>query len=217
MNLKKVAVLSGFIIVMIAAAQIVLAQEAAVTPTDSPLITANQPVGLQKESDMQWAWGEVTNLDNQAKTVTLKYLDYETDQEKEMVLAVDEKTTFENIKDFNELKLKDTLSIDYLAGVDNKNIAKNISLEKPDVSSSTLAPAENSQPVIPPLVTEQPSGDVAAPAVPALAQPVTQSETPADSSVTVNALATSESAPVTSESAAPVTSESAPAVQSQAQ
>jgi hypothetical protein len=115
------------------------------------------------------------------------------------------------------LKLKDTLSIDYLAGVDNKNIAKNISLEKPDVSSSTLAPAENSQPVIPPLVTEQPSGDVAAPAVPALAQPVTQSETPADSSVTVNALATSESAPVTSESAAPVTSESAPAVQSQAQ
>ena len=219
MNLKKVTVWSGFIIVMIAAAQIVLAQEVAATPTDSPVITANQPAGLQKESDMQWAWGEVTNLDNQAKTITLKYLDYETDQEKEMVLAVDEKTTFENIKDFNELKLKDTLSIDYLAGVDNKNIAKNISLEKPDVSSSTLAPVENSQPVIPPLGTEQPAGDVAAPVAPALAQPATQSETPvpADSSVTANALATSESAPATTESAAPATSESAPAVQSQAQ
>jgi len=93
---------------------------------------------LQNENNAQWAWGEVTNLDSQAKTLTLKYLDYETDQEKELLLAVDEKTTYENIKSFDEIKVKDTLSIDYAATpVGDKYIAKNISLENPD----TLLPA----------------------------------------------------------------------------
>ena len=95
------------------------------------------PAPTQSENNTQWVWGEVTNLDNQAKTLTLKYLDYETDQEKELVLAVDEKTNFENIKSFDEIKIKDTLSVDYAAVPENKNIAKNISLEKPD----TLPPA----------------------------------------------------------------------------
>ncbi|MBU4251649.1 MAG: hypothetical protein KKC39_08355 [Candidatus Omnitrophica bacterium] len=171
MNLKKAVVLSGFAIGMMVTAQIVLAEEAAVAPTDSVVITSNQQAASPKENDMQWAWGEVTNLDNQAKTITLKHLDYETDQEKELVLVVDEKTVLENIKDFNELKLKDTLSIDYMLGADNKNIAKNISFEKPDAASSAPAPD--------------------------LAQPTTPSETPVDSSIAANtAPASIESAPV---------------------
>jgi len=167
MNLKKAVVLFGFAIVMMAATgRIVFAEEAAVVPTNSELVTSNQQSSLGKESDMQWAWGEVTNLDKQANTITLKYLDYEADQEKEMVLVVDEKTTFENIKDFNELKLKDTLSIDYMIGVDNKNIAKNISFEKPDASFSTPVPLET--------------------AAPDLAQPIAQSKIPVDSSIAAN-------------------------------
>jgi len=213
MNLKKIVVLSGLTIVMMVTAQIILAEEAAVAPTDPAAITSNQETVSQKESDMQWAWGEVTNLDNQAKTITLKYLDYETDQEKELVLVVDEKTTFENIKDFNELKLKDTLSIDYLVGVDNKNIAKNISFEKPDASSSTPA-AENSESVTSPSGTGQPAVEAAEPAAvpseapaPDLAQPTAQSETPIDSSIAVNEESSSAPAP------APVAPEPAPAVQ----
>lgn len=204
MNLKKVVVLSGLAIVMMATTQIVFAEEAAVAPADSTVITSNQQITSQKEGDMQWAWGEVTNLDNQAKTVTLKYLDYETDQEKDLVLVVDEKTTFENIKDFNELKLKDTLSIDYMIGVDNKNIAKNISFEKPDVLSSAPA-AENSEPVTD---ASQPAVPLEASA-PDLAQPTTQSEIPVDSSIAANG------AP--SPAPAPAAPESVSAVQGQAQ
>ena len=166
MNFKKALILSGFIvIIIIAATQIIFAQEAAVTPADSAVITSNQQSPSIKEGDMQWAWGEVINLDNQAKTITLKYLDYEADQEKELVLVVDEKTTFENIKDFNELKLKDTLSIDYILGADNKNIAKNISLEKPDDSSALATPQT---------------------AAPDLAQPTVQSETPVNPPMIAN-------------------------------
>ncbi|MDP2927182.1 MAG: hypothetical protein Q8N80_00010 [Candidatus Omnitrophota bacterium] len=166
MNLKKVVVLSGLAIVMMATTQIVFAEEAAVAPADSTVITSNQQITSQKEGDMQWAWGEVTNLDKQANAITLKYLDYESDQEKELVLVVDEKTSYENIKDFNELKLKDTLSIDYTIGVDNKNIAKNISFENPDISSPVSASETgNSQPVTD---AAQPTVQSEIPVVPAM-------------------------------------------------
>jgi len=209
MNLTKTIVLSGFTVVVMLITQFIFAQESAVTTApDQTVITSNQPASSPKETDLQWAWGEVTNLDNQAKTITLKYLDYEIDQEKEMVLAVDEKTTFENIKDFNELKLKDTLSIDYIVGADNLNIAKHVSFEKPDISSS-VAPET---------------------AVPDLAQPAAQSETPVDSSIAAKetsapveptaapAPVESVSAPASVEPAAvPAASEPVPAVQSQTQ
>ena len=99
MDLKKLVVLSGFAIVMMAATQLALAQEPEVLPADSVTMVSDQQTVLQKEGDIQWAWGEVVSLDSPAQTITLKYLDYETDQEKELVVAVDEKTVFENIKD----------------------------------------------------------------------------------------------------------------------
>jgi len=133
MEYKKFVNLSVFIISIIVISCVAFAQDAPAPAVDSSVTIPNQQPDLgQEKNDMQWAWGEITNLDNQAKTFTIKYLDYESDSEKEIILVVDESTVFENIKGLDELKLKDTLSIDYMIGVDNKNIAKNISLEKPD-------------------------------------------------------------------------------------
>lgn len=81
----------------------------------------------------QWAWGEVVNVDAQNKSVTIKYLDYELDQEKELSLTTDDSTTYDNIKSFGEIQPKDNLSIDYVT-VEGKNIAKSISLEKPEAA-----------------------------------------------------------------------------------
>ena len=138
MNYKKFFILSGLTIFLMSTSQIVLAEETVVVPTDSVVITSNQDSVSLIESQMQWAWGEVVDLDNQVKTVTLKYLDYDTDQEKVLVLLVDEKTVFENIQDFNALKLKDTLSIDYIVGEGSKNIAKNINFEQPDIPAAAV-------------------------------------------------------------------------------
>jgi hypothetical protein len=168
MNLIKTVVLSGLAIVMVVTTQVVWAQEPAAAPGDSVEITSGQQPVLSKEGQIQWAWGEVTNLDDQGKAVTLKYLDYEADQEKDLVLVVDEKTTFENIKDFSELKLKDILSVDYVTGADNKNIAKNISFEKPDADFSPVPEEENSQPLA--LPPEPPGAATAEPASLDLAQ-----------------------------------------------
>ncbi len=140
MNLKKFTVLSGFIILSMVTTLIAFAEEPVTAPTDSAAVPVDQQAAPKSENETQWAWGEVTNVDAQAKTLTLKYLDYETDQEKDLVLTVDEKTVFENIKSLNEIKINDTLSIDYMVGPDGKNIAKNINFEKPD--SSPAAPAQ---------------------------------------------------------------------------
>lgn len=146
MNSKKAAVLTVFIIFLGVFG--VFAQE----PQEPavPSVTATEKTAPKNENEMQWAWGEVTAIDPQAKTVTLKYLDYETDQEKDLVLNIDEKTAFDNIKALEDIKVKDTLSVDYTAGNDGKNTAKSISYEKKDTfPADTAKPADT--------LTEQPA------------------------------------------------------------
>ena len=86
----------------------------------------------QTEPDVQWVWGEVTSVDAQNKTILIKYLDYETDQEKEISIATDAKTTYENVQSLDQIKPKDVLSIDYTVDPQGNSVAKNISVEKPD-------------------------------------------------------------------------------------
>jgi hypothetical protein len=148
MDLKKIIAVFVFTGLIAAATLIALAEEAApgaenpVVSVAGPAVSISTPQApSQNENDTQWAWGEVVNVDGAGKTITVKYLDYETDQERDIVLVVDEKTTFENIKIFDEIKVQDTLSVDYIIGPDGKNIAKNIGLESPDVSAAVTAQA----------------------------------------------------------------------------
>ncbi len=87
---------------------------------------------VPSEPETLWIWGEVVSVDVAANKVLVKYLDYETDTEKEINIAVDDKTTYENVKSVDEIKPQDTLSIDYIINPDGRNIAKNISIEKPE-------------------------------------------------------------------------------------
>jgi hypothetical protein len=82
------------------------------------------------EADMPWVWAEVQSIDRANNQITVKYLDYETDTEKEMVIGVDEKTAFENAKSLNDIKPQDTVSIDYISGADGINTARTINVEK---------------------------------------------------------------------------------------
>ncbi|MBI3991314.1 MAG: hypothetical protein HY350_04100 [Candidatus Omnitrophica bacterium] len=84
------------------------------------------------DTEAQWIWGDVVSIDTAAKTVLVKYLDYETDMEKEINISVDDKTAYENVKSIDEIKLQDTLSVDYIVNAGGKNIAKNISIERPE-------------------------------------------------------------------------------------
>jgi len=147
MNIKKtLSVLAISIFSVFSLVALALAEETTTAPASTQ---AADPALPAVRSDTQWVWGEVTSTDIQAKSLTLKYLDYEADQEKNIVLTVDDNTAYENIKSIDEIKEKDVLSVDYLI-VDGKNIAKNISLEKldavmPEAASSAAPSVETAQ------------------------------------------------------------------------
>ena len=206
MNLRRSSGIFVWVILMAMVTLVACAEETTVAATDSPAaVSILQPAmpqpAMQNETDTQWVWGEIVSLDNQAKTLTLKYLDYETDQEKDLVLIVDEKTTYENIKSFDEIKLKDTLSVDYATDIENKNIAKHISLERPEGLSSVSAQVDNTKPVDASSVPEQPTVNVVQPAAPTeTLEPVPAqalSETGKDAKSSVAVTETAESAPAT--------------------
>jgi hypothetical protein len=82
------------------------------------------------ESETQWLWGEIVSVDLPKKVLLVKYLDYETDQEKEVRVYVDDRTTYENAGSIVEMKPLDTVAIDYTIDQEGANLATNISLEK---------------------------------------------------------------------------------------
>jgi hypothetical protein len=90
-----------------------------------------QPETLS-EPQMEWLWGEIVSIDTANKIIVVKYLNYETETEKEISIAIDEKTAFENVKSLDELKPQDSVSIDYIISPEGKNLAQNISVEKPE-------------------------------------------------------------------------------------
>jgi len=117
-----------------------LSQQAASSPEVS---TPAKPVLAE------WLYGEVNSVDIAGKALTLTYLDYDTDIEKQATVYADAKTIFENVKSIEEIKPQDMVSIDYVIGADNRNAAVSISVEKPesmgDFEMEGAVPAEPKQ------------------------------------------------------------------------
>jgi hypothetical protein len=127
--------------------------------SQEPATQAQTTPETQVEPQTQWLWGEVVSVDTTNKTLSVKYLDYEIDQEKDIAITTNDQTSYENVNSLSEIKIKDALSIDYIVSADGKNIAKLISVEKPESEPSTqegITPAvpsetasEESQPIPP--------------------------------------------------------------------
>ena len=130
MKIKMILVLGIMFSFLLITTGIVFSEEQA---QQNPPTQVTQPTQeIPSEPETQWIWGEVVSVDTASKKILVKYLDYETDTEKEINIDVDDKTTYENVKSVDEIKPQDTLSIDYIINPDGRNIAKNISVEKPE-------------------------------------------------------------------------------------
>ncbi|TAN62654.1 hypothetical protein EPN16_01080 [bacterium] len=130
-NLCRV-VLSGVIILSlasVAACQV----EKAEHPAQESVVTApaqeSAPAAPMQEEGISWVWGEVKSVDGAASTLTVTYMDYQTNEEKDLSLTVDSQTEFEGVKDLSEIKPGNTSSIDYIVK-DSKNIVRHISIEE---------------------------------------------------------------------------------------
>lgn len=86
------------------------------------------------DPEVQWLWGEVVSIDAENNALLVKYLDYETDSEKQVVVGIDDKTVYEDVASLAEIKPQDNVSIDYVTSADGKAMAKNISIEKPEAA-----------------------------------------------------------------------------------
>ena len=127
----------------------VAAAPAAEAPAQVEAATPTQPMEETKvEPEIQWVWGEVVSTNPINNELLVKYVDYDTDSEKEITVSTDDKTTYENAKSIDEIKVGDSLSIDYIISADGKNLAKNISLEKPEITEETPA-LETAPPEVP--------------------------------------------------------------------
>lgn len=118
-HVRKTVLALGIAALVFSASQAAFCQEA-----DS----VEQP---DMQNETQWIWGEVVAVDSDKGEVSVTYLDYDTDEEKQITICVDGNTKYENVKSLAEINNQDAVSIDYLAQAD-KNIAQNISVDKTD-------------------------------------------------------------------------------------
>jgi len=115
----------------------VSAQPEAEAPAKVEATTTAAPAEKAKtEPEIQWVWGEIISTNPINNELLVKYVDYDTDSEKEITISTDNKTTYENAKSIDEIKVGNSVSVDYAVSVDGKNLALNISLEKPEVVST---------------------------------------------------------------------------------
>lgn len=146
---QKIGLVLGVTVSLILiSATLVYSQEAVVSQNTTP---ATEPaLETQPGPETQWLWGEVISVDAQKNELLVKYLDYEAEQEKQVTITVDDKTTYENVKALLETRPQDIVSIDYTLSPEGKNIAKNISVEKPPIEQAS---PEGGVPPAPPEVT----------------------------------------------------------------
>ncbi|MGE5309156.1 MAG: hypothetical protein ACM3OC_08735 [Deltaproteobacteria bacterium] len=80
-------------------------------------------------ADIQWVWGEVVSVDPAEKSLIIKYLDYDTDEEKTMKIMAADTTSYEEASGLAAIRAADTVSVEYNV-LDGKNQAKVITVEK---------------------------------------------------------------------------------------
>lgn len=149
-------------------------QEAAPQVTAAPEATAPEKASSEEKAT-EWVWGEVVSIDQAKKEIALKHLDYETYEEVQTTLQIDEKTTFENAANLGDVKVKDHVTVDYHVK-DGANIAELVVVEKEGTMKEEEKPMEMEQ------------------GVPAEGQPANM-ETPAPAEAPVEASAETPSAP----------------------
>jgi Cu/Ag efflux protein CusF len=88
-------------------------------------------------------YGEVQAVNAASKSMTVQYYDYDSDEEKNIEIAVGEDAKLENAKGINDIKKGDWVDVTYEAA-GGKNVAKTVSVEKEEEvpAESGMAPKE---------------------------------------------------------------------------
>ncbi|MDP2938556.1 MAG: DUF5666 domain-containing protein [Candidatus Omnitrophota bacterium] len=80
--------------------------------------------------EARWVWAEVISVDTANNQALVKYLDYDTDEEKELTIVIDDNTRFENAEGIKAIAVGDNVGVDYVLNDKGQAVAKSIALEK---------------------------------------------------------------------------------------
>ncbi len=114
-----------------------VAPEVAQPPTQTP----EPPAPVVPDVKEMPIYGEVQSVDTASNSVTMQYYDYDTDEEKSIVVTIAADTKLENASGVSDIKKGDWMDVVYIVLAD-KNQAKLISVEKEE----SLAPDEDVAP-----------------------------------------------------------------------
>lgn len=124
-----------------------VSQEAAV-PVSEEVSKSAEPAA---EKTAEWVWGEVVSVDKENKQLVIKHLDYDTYEEVQTALKLDDKTLLENVTDLGEIQPRDHVTVDYRVEK-GSNLVGLIVVEKPKETTprtgveTEQAPAETLAP-----------------------------------------------------------------------
>ena len=79
--------------------------------------------------ETQQIWAEVVSIDIPQNQVLVKYRDFDTQRENELLLSVDSQTKFETVFSLEYLRIDDAVVIDYIVTAQGNKLAKKIRLE----------------------------------------------------------------------------------------
>jgi hypothetical protein len=168
------------------------AQTTAQPAADEGKAQGNPATAPTEEKKTEWVWGEVVSVDQANKQIIIKHLDYESYEEVQTTLKVNEKTLFENVTDLSGVKAGDHITVDYIMEGAN-NIADLIVVEKgetaPEAASGKEKSAEGPQAQGAPAESapQAAANMTAAPEAPAAATPEAVTPPAANQAAVVNA------------------------------
>ena len=117
---------------MVLAAAACFAQEA--VKDQQPLSSAQE----KEEMAPKWLWGEVIAIDAPGMKLQVRYADFETDTDQETALQVTPKTAIDGVAGFADIKVGDTISVDYSLSPEGVNLAETISVERVEDEAGQL-------------------------------------------------------------------------------
>ena len=83
-------------------------------------------------------YGEIKSVNVAANSITVKYYDYDSDNEKSVEITADNNTKMEGVPAISDIKQGNWADINYTV-VNGKNVAKSVVVEKDDAATETPA------------------------------------------------------------------------------
>ncbi len=95
---------------------------------------AKESEAAQEVDSTEWVWGEVVSTDANKKEVVIKHLNYDTYEEVQTTITLNDKTLLENAADLSAISSGDHVTVDYKVQ-DGANVAGLIVVEKKEAAT----------------------------------------------------------------------------------